>query len=131
MTLLQWRDDFRIGIDEVDYEHRELIDLINLADASCSDDGSRERIEASLGEIFAVISAHFALEEKVMRSHRYDGLAEHKEDHERLLDDIRDIMDGVANDGVVDRTAFASRLTDWFAVHFRTHDARLHRSLMV
>ena len=28
MTLINWKADFEIGIAEVDYEHRELIELI-------------------------------------------------------------------------------------------------------
>jgi hemerythrin len=40
-------------------------------------------------------SAHFALEERFMREHGYDQLALHKADHERLLDEIREIMDDI------------------------------------
>ncbi len=29
MALLQWKDQYSVGIDAVDYEHRELIALIN------------------------------------------------------------------------------------------------------
>ena len=28
MTVLQWREEFSVGIEEVDHEHRELIELI-------------------------------------------------------------------------------------------------------
>jgi hemerythrin-like metal-binding protein len=129
MTILEWRDDFRIGIEEVDHEHRALIDLIKSLHAALGGEHSGERVEEFLGEIFASISAHFALEEKVMRSRRYDALADHKADHERLLDDLRDMMDEQAAGGVLDEQRFAARLMEWFGLHFRTHDARLHRFL--
>ena len=29
MDLIAWREDFSIGLDEVDHEHRELIAMIN------------------------------------------------------------------------------------------------------
>ena len=29
MALLQWKDHYSVGIDAVDHEHKELIDLIN------------------------------------------------------------------------------------------------------
>lgn len=129
MTLLEWREDFRIGIEEVDYEHRELIDLINQLHAALGDSRSGERVAGFLGEILSSISAHFALEEKVMRARHYDALAEHKADHERLLDDLRDLMDGHAGGAVLDDHAFAARLAEWFSGHFGTQDARLHRFL--
>jgi len=46
-----------------------------------------------LGELYARIAAHFALKEKIMRDNGYDEYHDHKADHERLLDDIRDLMD--------------------------------------
>ena len=52
--------------------------------------------------------------------------AEHKEDHEILLDDLRDIMDQVEDDGTYNEDQRSKDLSDWFAEHFRTHDARLH-----
>lgn len=124
MTLLEWRDEFRIGIEEVDHEHRELIALINAAHAHGV---GADTVEAALGEIYAAITAHFALEEKDMRALNYPSLPAHKTDHESLLDDLRDIMEAVADGHAPPETEFGNRLSDWFAVHFRTHDALLHR----
>ena len=129
MTLLEWRDEYRIGIDEVDSEHKALIDMINGACTLIEPGASNDDLERALGEIYAVCTAHFALEEKDMRLRSYPRLLEHKEDHERLLDDIRDLMDYVAAHGVLDRDTFSVRLSDWFGIHFRTHDARLHTYL--
>jgi len=129
MSLIEWRDQFRVGIAEVDHEHRELIGLINELHDSLGPDRAEERVEAFLGEIHARIAAHFALEEKAMQARRYVYLAQHKADHERLLDDIRDIMDEHAAHGLLDEAAFAARLSAWFGDHFKTHDALLHRWL--
>ena len=37
MALLEWRDDFRIGIEGVDHEHRALIEQINAVYALIDD----------------------------------------------------------------------------------------------
>jgi hemerythrin-like metal-binding protein len=129
MTLLEWRDSYGIGIEEVDHEHRELIGLINSLHASLGPDRSAAPVEAFLGEVLSDISAHFALEEKVMRARRYDALAEHKADHERLLDELRELMDEQAMGVPLDDDRFAARLSQWFGGHFATHDARFHRHL--
>jgi len=129
MTLLEWRDEFRIGIAEVDEEHRELIALINALHARVSEGPHPAGVAEFLGELHARISAHFALEEKVMRARTYPGLGEHKQDHERLLDEIREIMDDYELHSRYSAAALGATLDTWFGEHFRTLDARLHAAL--
>ena len=128
-TLIEWRDDFKIGIEEVDFEHQELIELINESYSAAKEQGSTLAVIDFLGEIFSQISAHFALEEKVMRELKYDQYEDHKQDHEQLLDSIRDIMDDYADVSTLDEEKFGDRLNKWFTDHFSTKDARLHKFL--
>ena len=130
LLRVAWRDDFSVGIESIDYEHRELIRLINMILERLEEGGDHEEVAGDLGEVHARIAAHFALEEQIMRERKYDQFSDHKTDHERLLDDIRDIMDAYeAGTYAEQREAFAERLEDWFVVHFKTRDARLHRHL--
>ncbi len=129
MTHIEWRADFATGIPDVDHEHRELIEWINRTLAACGQSGdTKAAVTDLLGEIFARISAHFALEEHVMKSRGYDQFTDHKRDHERLLDEIRDIMDEHEAGSQVIEERLAARLTPWFSDHFRIQDARFHRA---
>jgi len=131
MPLIQWKNEFAIGIPAVDHEHQGMIALINaLHDSLSKKTAARGEVVDMLGEIHARIAAHFALEEREMRQMRYDQFSDHKEDHEFLLDEIREIMDDVELGGAADyATSLSQRLERWFSEHFRTHDARLHRFL--
>jgi hemerythrin-like metal-binding protein len=129
MSLINWRDEFRIGIDAIDHEHREMIALINDLDAAMQGEASHGAVVGTLGEILARISAHFALEEKTMRNAAYAGFAAHKQDHELLLDSLSSVIDTVDTDGHYDRSALSKILDAWFSEHFRTQDAKLHQEL--
>ncbi len=130
MALIEWREEFAIGIPSVDYEHKGMIRMINELHEEMSSAPSRDTVTGFLGEIHALISAHFALEEKEMREMGYDAFDDHKDDHERLLDEIRDIMDSFEADETEDYAEDLSRrLESWFTEHFRAKDARLHRFL--
>jgi hemerythrin len=128
MKRIEWKPAYETGIAAVDHEHATLIAAINglleRTAAGCPDDEAAR----ALGEIHALVQAHFALEERIMRDRRVPGFGAHKNDHERLLDDIRDIMDDVGRDGGGDRDAFAERLHDWFADHFASLDRGLHQA---
>ena len=129
MSLIEWKPEYSVGNAAVDHEHGELIALINDLHDMIRHRATQDQVVEALGEIYAQISAHFALEEKIMRDARYADLAAHKEDHESLLDQLLDIMDGVEDDGSYDEQRLSTSLESWFSEHFRTHDAKLHNRL--
>jgi hemerythrin-like metal-binding protein len=130
MALIEWREEFKIGIPSVDHEHRGMIDLLNELHAGLQGGADKESVSRFLGEVHARIAAHFALEEKIMRDRRYDLYEDHKAEHERLLDEISDIMACYENDQYFDyEEVLATHLHGWFTAHFKTQDARLHKML--
>lgn len=129
MAALQWKPEYSVGVEAVDHEHRELIELVNRIGKALSSGRPLSEVEDEFGDLHRAISSHFALEERFMRERSYDQLPQHKADHERLLDDLREIMDSY-RDGRQDSLAQLTEVVDsWFAVHFQTHDARLHGRL--
>ena len=72
MALIEWRSAFNVGVPSVDHEHQELIKLINDLHAHVQQPQPSLTVGEFLGEIYARIAAHFALEERVMREHHYD-----------------------------------------------------------
>jgi hemerythrin-like metal-binding protein len=129
MRLLDWKDEYSVGIGAVDHEHKELIALINRLYGELESAEAKMTVPAFFGDLLKMIGAHFALEEKFMREHGYDRLHSHKADHERLLDELRDIMDAFDHAVEIDSVELADRLDLWFSRHFRTHDAELHQAL--
>lgn len=125
-----WSDDFLIGIEELDYEHRCLIEDINELHRELLEHGDKDRIGDTLGRIHARMQAHFALEEHVMVTHEYPHYPEHKAEHERLLDEYTELMSRFDRDpDLGDRAAMEDLLRHWIVDHIRTSDKKM--SLMV
>jgi hemerythrin-like metal-binding protein len=129
MSLLQWKSAYSVGIESMDDEHREMISLINGVYEKLGASPDPEEIEGCLDDIFNTISLHFALEERLMRDNSYAEYDDHKENHEDLLDEIRDLMDAFVADPDSGARELERRLSGWFASHFSTFDARLHGQL--
>lgn len=127
MVLIEWREEYCTGIEGVDYEHENLIDQINSVYALVDKRADRQLLVESLGDIYGSISAHFALEEQTMRKLGYIHLEEHEADHQRLLNEIGDITENLENTNELDESMFKQKLADWFQLHFKTHDSRLHK----
>jgi hemerythrin len=127
MTLIEWKDEFNLGIEEVDSEHRVLVELINALHEAMLAGAGRSDVVEGISQIYAIVSGHFEREEAFMRETRYLAYAEHKEDHEVLLDDLREILEQVRSGGGYAEDRLSADLQYWFSDHFRTHDARLHQ----
>ncbi|MBI1731998.1 MAG: hemerythrin family protein [Gammaproteobacteria bacterium] len=126
-TTLDWQERYALGIPAVDDAHLKLIRMINHLVICIVEGTDRASISASLGDILSATSAHFALEEKIMRDSHYDRYFEHKADHDRLLDQLRDMMDDYGVHGRLEPAQLVRVLDEWFSEHIRSHDARLHR----
>jgi len=129
MTLLEWKPEYCVGDAAIDHEHEHMIGQINALYDQLGGSVDAETIEAVLGEIHADISAHFALEERLMREASYGEYEDHKDDHEDLLDQIHDLMDSFYADPTEGQALLKSQLSSWFGRHFSTFDARLHKQL--
>ena len=126
MKYLQWNDDYSVGIDAVDFEHQTLIEMINMIYAELEDRRDIDEIRQTVADVHMEISAHFALEERIMREGKYDEYEEHKNDHEDLLDQIRTMMDAIEDDPQSAMDLLSEQLADWFSAHFATFDSRMH-----
>ena len=129
MALLEWKPEFSVGNASIDHEHQHMIQAINDLYEQLAEPVNAENVEAVLGEIHADISAHFALEERLMREADYVEYEDHKADHEDLLDQILNLMDSFFGDPEVGRKLLQTQLSGWFGRHFASFDARLHKQL--
>jgi hemerythrin len=129
-TQIEWDDSFLIGIEELDYEHKILINDINRLHLELTRQDEKSEIEKCLGDIYARMQAHFALEEHVMKEREYEFFDEHKREHERLLDSYSGYMIQILNDTAVSfSTPIEDTLNHWVINHILNSDKKM--SLMV
>jgi hemerythrin len=127
MSLIDWQDEFEIGIEPVDDDHKELVDLINAIHEELIGAKASDRLQRFFHQLHTAISEHFALEERIMGGLGYDDVDAHKTDHEQLLNEIQGIMERQARGGYAgSETDLAHRLRAWFMDHFSAMDAPLH-----
>lgn len=128
MAGIEWKPEYSVGDPAIDQEHRELVDLVNRTAVAILERHPDGDVQRAFGDLIRAVSAHFALEERQMRETGYDQLRPHKDDHERLIDVLRDLMDE-PREGEDVAEVLTRELEEWFAGHFREHDSRLHMKL--
>lgn len=125
-----WTNDFLIGIDELDYEHHRLIEDINALHRDLLAHADLNKVKTVLGRIHARLQAHFALEESVMIEHDYEEYADHKIDHDTLLNEYTERMVNYEKDPTLkNRKSMEQTLRTWLVDHILSDDKQMSRMI--
>lgn len=90
--FVEWSDDLSVGIEEIDDQHKVLVDLINeMHDAIHKRHGS-DVVKEVLNRLADYTKIHFAVEESLMRILGYPDYEAHKAQHEKLIDAMHDLQ---------------------------------------
>ncbi|WP_153111417.1 bacteriohemerythrin [Propionivibrio limicola] len=119
--LVEWRDDYSLGLAEIDEQHKTLLDLINKVWQAIIDRSEPDTVIALLGELEKYTVAHFAAEETFMRATDYPAFEAHKEAHQTFVQRIADEKMRALEEGTlsIDLLHF---LKDWLVGHILVAD---------
>ncbi len=84
---LLWDDRYKLGIDTIDEQHKQLFSLVDRL-YTLSDNSTKEKLKSILSELSVYMSNHFKDEEGYMISIGYPELEEHKLLHQYLIDKL-------------------------------------------
>ena len=125
MKDIVWSKILSVGVDEVDEDHRKLVGIFNLLNHAVTEKESREYLAAILEELINCTAWHFSHEERLMIKHRYDGLAEHKEEHRDLVQSAKDLQAELLGADKAVAEEHIVFLERWLTEHILTTDLRL------
>ena len=75
MSLMEWQSNLDVGVETMNNQHRQILDLMNaLHDSSEKQEGFDRQLEI-LDQLAKVTISHFAEEEKFMESSEFPGFA--------------------------------------------------------
>lgn len=123
MKELVWDEVLSVENDEIDKDHRILVDLFNLLGRSVLAGESRDYVEAVLEELILCTAWHFCHEERLMLKTGYDGLAEHRQEHQELMESVREVQRNIRRTGSLEKEELEF-LERWLTGHILVADMR-------
>ncbi|NOX09378.1 MAG: hypothetical protein GXP22_07830 [Gammaproteobacteria bacterium] len=128
-AFLEWRDEWSLGIELIDKQHRQLVVIFNkIAVLSIVKDDqidSAQRLTQlyeQLDIFYEKIKEHFSDEEDLMLKVNYPGHAEHARNHLMLRVELKQQIKHIEEEkGNVDMETLAS-LKIWFISHIISDD---------
>ena len=122
--LFTWSDDFSVGIQEVDEQHKVLVSLLNQLHEAIRGHHGKSSSREILDQLAEYTRTHFLLEESLMRLTHYPGFEIHKQQHEDLIAQVKDLQDKLDNKGATITFELLHFLKVWLMQHINDSDKR-------
>lgn len=125
MPVLPWSNMFAVGVQEIDNQHRKLVEILNrLGDAGGGANGAALQNQI-LDELTEYTVYHFSTEERLMAQHAYEGTAKHTEEHKKLVNAVKALHVRRANGETLPFDELMIFLRDWLTNHIMGSDKAL------
>lgn len=125
MKDLIWDNTLSVEVEEIDDDHRKLVDLFNMLGHSVVEGDEADYIEAVLEELICLTVWHFRHEERLMLKYGYDGMAEHKKEHQQLIESARELKQKCIQEGKSISSEDIEFLEHWLTGHILGTDMEL------
>ncbi|MBN0986003.1 bacteriohemerythrin [Amphritea pacifica] len=129
MTLLKPEQIPTVGLDFMNHDHAAAAEQINtlyrlLRQARAGDKASEQQIEPLLTDMYAHSQSHFAREEAEMIRAGFPAYSCHKDEHERVLEELTQVLLQWQKDQHIERLEdyLNTTLCDWLINHISTMD---------
>ena len=130
MKEIIWDESLSVEVDEIDEDHRKLVDLFNMLSHSVAEGDAEDYIEAVLDELISCTVWHFKHEERLMLLYKYEGLEEHKNEHDALIDSVKELQQKFHKENKLFTNENIEYLEDWLTEHILGQDMKLGFYLM-
>lgn len=117
-----WKDEYSVGIDVLDDDHRKLLNLINKFQTAVQYKTGEDFEKEALTEVIAYTKYHFEREEKMMEEAGYDDLEAHKKLHQTMITKIDEFMLEYEKQGHTALEEVADYLQSWLVGHINGTD---------
>ncbi|MBG7601476.1 MAG: hemerythrin family protein [Gammaproteobacteria bacterium] len=125
MKDLIWDKALSVQVQEIDEDHRKLVDLYNIFNHAVVEGDAADYIEAVMEELISCTVWHFRHEERLMLKYSYDGFGEHKSEHQELIESARELQQKLLQEGKSVSSEDIGFLEHWLIGHILGADMDL------
>jgi hemerythrin len=119
---ISWKDEYSVGIDSLDQDHKKLISLLNqfttAYDYAMSESYERE----ALDDLIAYTKYHFEREEKLLEESDFPDVADHKLQHKLMFEQVETFVELYKEKGHDSLDEISKFLSDWLINHINGTD---------
>lgn len=124
---LVWDESFVLGIDEIDEQHRKLVEQFTRFSEAIQE-GSDVKILSEMTDFMVEYAQfHFTTEERYMQLYDYPGIAGQLSEHAEFTRYSEDLVQRIRSEGASREIslALAGKMVRWLIRHIRSFDREM------
>jgi len=122
--LVEWGPKYNIGIQEIDNQHKVLVDIINRLYAAFGSNSNKKEIKKNLKELVDYTVYHFGNEEEYFNKFGYRDTPAHLEQHRKFIERIQKFGEEFEHGDSTVSLDIINFLKDWLINHILKVDSR-------
>ncbi len=123
--VITWSDELSVGIEEIDTQHKGLIEMLNrLYQNAIETQSDIETVKAILRELVEYTIVHFATEESLFRIFKYPDTEAHTRQHNELKEQVQEIVEKVERGEQTVNMEMIHFLRKWLRHHIMMSDKK-------
>ena len=129
MEPISWKDEYCVGIEEIDKQHMDFLKLINRFMVLFGSGWHIRLQDRILLEILKYAEYHFVSEENLMILYNYTDIVIQEKEHSILIKSLKSKCSGL-KEGSVNGNDLIKFLINWFLHHTQEEDRRFARYII-
>ena len=117
MAYFVWKEEYSVGVREIDNQHKKLVSMINDLYESMKDGKGREVLEETITGLYLYTKTHFSFEESLMKKHGYADLPAHREKHLKMVGHVEKLGKQLQDGELTSPIQITNFLKDWLNKH--------------
>jgi hemerythrin-like metal-binding protein len=124
MELFKWKDSFNTGIDVIDQQHRDFLEMLNECIELPEHDKHGTVANELVNRLKAYSLKHFSHEENLLARCNYREFEQHVKQHQVFTSRVAELELAQQDGRNGDFTVLVSFMRDWFMNHILDHDMK-------
>jgi hemerythrin-like metal-binding protein len=120
-VFLAWKENYSVGDETIDAQHKQIIDYINEMHAAAQRNVAHTAIRPLLDRMVQYTIQHFKYEEDLLQLHGYPDFIRHKALHDKMRQRTIAFRDNVL---ALTGSDVLSYLKEWWSCHIQDEDKK-------
>jgi hemerythrin-like metal-binding protein len=124
MDLLVWSHTYSVGSEEIDKQHKKIMELLNSLHNANQAADAKNKVGSILDELVNYTVYHFGTEEEMFARLNYSDGEYHTQIHKKLIAEVQNFLEMMKANEESAKEKLMVFLTDWLKDHILGDDKK-------